>query len=70
MLIDSSYCLQASALMKDVDDITIGMSGPADSLLLSATSGDPALLDEQCRSIMRLSKSMLKISDDSVLGYN
>ncbi len=60
--------LQANALMKGVDDITIGMSGPADSLLISASSGDPALLDEQCRSVMELSKSMLKISQDSILG--
>ena len=46
------------------------MSGPADSLLIAATSRDPALLEEQCRSIVTLSKSMLKIAEDSVLGYD
>ena len=59
---------QANALMKGVDDITIGMSGPPDSLLISIGSGDPALLDEQCRSLKEISLSMMKISEDSVLG--
>ena len=60
---------QANALMKGVDDITIGMSGPPDSLLISANSNDPALLDEQICSITNLASSMMKISEDAVQGY-
>ena len=55
--------------MKGVDDITIGMSGPPDSLLISANSNDPALLDEQICSITNLASSMMKISEDAVQGY-
>ena len=55
--------------MRGVDDITIGMSGPADSLLIAANSGDPTLLDQQVKSITNLSSSLMTISKDSVQGY-
>lgn len=55
--------------MRGVDDITIGMSGPADSLLIAANSGDPTLLDQQAKSITNLSSSLMTISKDAVQGY-
>ena len=60
--------LQANVLMKDVDDITLGMSGPADSLLIAANSGDPALLEEQSRAIKSLASSLKSIAEDAVKG--
>ena len=54
--------------MKDVDEITLGMSGPADSLLIAANSGDPALLEEQARAIKSLASSLQSIAEDAVQG--
>lgn len=54
--------------MKGVDDITIGMSGPADSLLIAANSADPALLAEQCKGVLTLATSLKDIARDSVQG--
>ena len=55
-------------LMKDVDEITLGMSGPADSLLIAANSGDPALLEEQARAIRSLAFSLQSVAEDAVQG--
>lgn len=54
--------------MKDVDEITLGMSGPADSLLIAANSGDPALLEEQARAIRNLAFSLQSVAEDAVQG--
>ena len=54
--------------MKGVDDITIGMSGPADSLLIAANSADPALLSEQCKGILVLAASLKDIALDATQG--
>lgn len=54
--------------MKNVDDITFGMSGPADALLLAVKSNDAELLKEQAESIKRLADSMLTVAKDAVEG--
>ena len=59
---------QANALMKNVDDITFGMSGPADALLIAAKSNDSELLKEQAESIKRIADSMLTVAKDAVEG--
>lgn len=53
-------------LLKGVDDITLGMSSAADSLLISAKSGDPGLLSEQTKSISRLASSLYTIAEEAV----
>lgn len=54
--------------MRGVDDVTIGMSGPADSLLISANSGDRSLLSDQVEAIGKLASSLKSITEDSVVG--
>lgn len=62
-------CLsQAKVLMRGVDDVSLGMSGPADTLLLSARSGDPTLLSEQGKAIIELSSSLNVIAQDALEG--
>ena len=60
--------LQAKVLMRGVDDVSLGMSGPADTLLLSARSGDPTLLSEQGRAITELASSLGNIARDALEG--
>ena len=60
--------LQAKVLMKGVDDVTLGMGSPADTLLISAKSGDPGLLAEQSKAISHLASSMQDIVQDAVEG--
>ena len=60
--------LQAKVLMKGVDDVTLGMGSPADTLLISAKSGDPGLLAEQSKAISYLASSMQDIVQDAVEG--
>jgi len=55
--------------MKGVDDVSLGMGGAADTLLLAAKSGDPALLEEQSESIQSLAQSLQEIANDAVEGY-
>lgn len=69
LLNTNQYILsQASGLMKGVDDITIGMSGPADTLIIAANSNDAILLEQQAVSIKRIADSMLAIAQDAVQG--
>lgn len=60
--------LQAKVLMRGVDDVSLGMSGPADTLLLSARSGDPTLLSEQGKAITDLASSLSNIAQDALEG--
>ena len=59
---------QAKVLMRGVDDVSLGMSGPADTLLLSARSGDPTLLSEQGRAITELASSLGTVAQDALEG--
>ena len=52
--------------MKRVDDVSLGMGGAADSLFISARSGDDGLLEEQTKSIKTLAGSLHDIAQDSV----
>lgn len=52
--------------MKSVDDVSLGMGGAADSLFISARSGDQGLLAEQTKSIKTLATSLHDIAQDSV----
>ena len=54
--------------MKGVDDVTLGMGGPADTLFISAKSGDPGLLAEQSKAIRSLASSLQDIAHDAVAG--
>ena len=60
--------LQAKVLMRGVDDVSLGLSGPADTLLLSARSGDPGLLSEQGKAITDLASSLGNIAQDALEG--
>ena len=51
--------------MKNVDDVSLGMGGAADSLFISARSGDAGLLEEQSKSIKTLAESLHDIAQDS-----
>lgn len=51
--------------MKNVDDVSLGMGGAADSLFISARSGDAGLLAEQSKSIKMLAESLHDIAQDS-----
>ena len=51
--------------MKTIDNVSLGMGGAADTLLLSAKLGDPTLLVE---SIQTLADSLRKIAEDAVEG--
>ena len=67
---DIRYCmlciLQAKVLLKGVDDITLGMSSAADSLLISAKYGDPGLFGERTRAIRQLASTLHTIAEESV----
>lgn len=54
--------------MKGVDDITLGMGGAADTLILSAQSGDAGLLSEQTKSIKTLTSSLQSMAMDAMEG--
>ena len=60
--------MQAKVLLRGVDDISLGMSGPADTLLLSARSGDPTLLTEQSKAITELAASLDTVAQDALEG--
>ena len=60
--------MQAKVLMRRVDDVSLGMSGPADTLFLSARSGDPTLLSEQGKAITELASSLSNIAQDALEG--
>ena len=55
--------------MKNVDDVSLGMGGAADSLFISARSGDAGLLAEQSKSIKTLAESLHDIAQDSAERY-
>lgn len=55
--------------MKSVDDVSLGMGGSADTLFISARSGDKGLLAEQTTSIKTLAESLHDIAQDSVERY-
>lgn len=55
-------------LMKGVDDITLGMGGAADTLLLSAKSGDAELQTQQTRAIKNLASSLQTIAEEALEG--
>ena len=55
--------------MKSVDDVSLGMGGAADTLFISARSGDEGLLSEQTKSIQMLASSLHDIAHDSVERY-
>ncbi len=54
--------------MKGVDDVSLGMGGAADTLILSAKSGDPSLLSEQSQSIQALASSLGEVAEDALEG--
>ena len=54
--------------MRGADDVSLGMSGPADTLLLSARLGDPTLLSEQGKAIRQLASSLSNIAQDALEG--
>ena len=56
-------------LMHRVDDISLGISGPADTLLLSSRAGDPLLLSEQSKSLTELASSLHSIAEDAMEGW-
>ena len=60
--------LQAKVLMKGVDDITLGMGGAADTLILAAQSGDAGLLQDQATSIKTLANSLQVMAKDAMEG--
>ncbi len=60
---------QAKVLMKGVDDITLGMGGAADTLILAAQSGDTGLLQEQAKSIETLASSLQTMARDAIEGW-
>lgn len=60
---------QAKVLMKGVDDITLGMGGAADTLFLSAKSGDEGLQMEQTEAIKNFASSLQAIANEAVEGY-
>lgn len=55
--------------MKGVDDITLGMGGAADTLLLSAKSGDEGLLTKQTQAIKNLASDLQTIAEDAMEGF-
>lgn len=55
--------------MKGIDDITLGMGGAADTLLLSARSGDVDLQKEQTTALKNLVMSLKEIAKDAIEGY-
>ena len=55
--------------MKSADDVSLGMGGAADTLFISARSGDEGLLTEQTKSIQTLASSLHDIAQDSVERY-
>ena len=59
---------QAKALMKGVDDLSLGMGGPADALVISAGSQDPTLLEEHTKNVKGLASTLRTVAMDSVAG--
>ncbi len=55
--------------MKGVDDVSLGMGGAADTLLLSARSGDLSFLSEQSENIQTLATTLGEIAEDALEGY-
>ena len=55
-------------LMRRVDDVSLGLSGPADTILLSARSGDPTLLTDQGKAITELATSLGNVAQDALEG--
>ena len=55
-------------LLKGVDDVSLGMGGAADTLMLSAKSGDPSLLSEQGESIQTLAAALKQVAEDALEG--
>ncbi len=60
---------QAKVLMRGVDDITLGMGGAADTLFLSAKSGDAGLQTQQTNAIKSLASSLQTIAKEAMEGY-
>lgn len=54
--------------MKGVDDITLGMGGAADTLFLSAKSGDEGLQKQQSQAIKDLASSLHTIAKEALEG--
>ena len=63
-----SPCSQAKRLMRSVDNVSLGVGGPADTLLIAARSGDPGLLQEQSSALTELAASLHNIAQDAVEG--
>ena len=57
-------------LMKGVDDITLGMGGAADTLFLSARSGDAGLQTQQTKAIKDFASSLQSIAKEATEGYS
>ncbi len=55
--------------MKGVDDITLGMGGAADTLFLSAKSGDTGLQTQQTEAIKNFATSLQSIAKEAMEGY-
>ncbi len=53
-----------------MDSITLGMGGAADTLLITARSGDSGLLEEQVQALQSLTASLRSIAKDAVAGYD
>lgn len=64
----SSPPSQAKKLVSSVDDVSLGVGGPADTLLIAARSGDPSLLSEQSTAMTELAASLQNIAQDAVEG--
>ena len=67
-LLSQEWATKAKVLMHRVDDISLGISGPADTLLLSSRAGDPLLLSEQSKSLTELASSLHSIAEDAMEG--
>lgn len=55
--------------MKGVDDITLGMGGAADTLFLSAKSGDAGLQSQQTEAIKNFASSLQNMAKEAMEGY-
>ncbi len=61
---------QVNVGLKEVDNLTLGMGGAADTLLVAARSGDSGLLAEQTQAVRSLASSLQSIAKDAVAGYD
>ena len=52
-----------------MDDVTLGMSGAADTLFISAMSGDAGLLTEQTRAIKDYVSSLHSMTNEVMDRY-